>query len=105
MNHSPPLTKLEKELLLSKRSYIEYSAREWQEYVRSLYKVPEVKKKAGDVSFRINEKGTFIFTIRNRDPKYILPAELDSLAKEHSLSSVDVWREAGKKKHFTIKRD
>lgn len=93
------------QVLISPKHFTEYSAEEYREYVRSLYIEPERKKAARDFSFRINDKGTFVFTVRNRKPKYLTPEELDLIAEENNLSKREVWLRAAEKKNFTIKRD
>ena len=51
------------------------------------------------VSFRINEKGTPIFTVRKRkNPKYILEEELVKLAEQHgqTIKQMREWTELKK---------
>lgn len=92
------------QVLISPKHITEYSPEEWHEYVVSLYREPERKKAARDFSFRINDKGTFVFVVRNREPKYLTPEEIDLLAEENNIPKREMWLKAAAKKNFVIKR-
>jgi len=86
--------------LISPKPFSEYEAKEYRDYVRSLYREPKNKegKVIHDVSFRINDKGTYIVTIRNRKPKWISKEEINILAKGAGVPQNKVWQRVREKK-------
>lgn len=50
------------------------------------------------VSFRVNDKGTPIITIRDRKPKWLAPYEIDSMADFYGVSKQEMWKIVASKK-------
>ncbi len=86
--------------LLSPKPFAEYSPQEYLLYVKGMYREPRNKegKIVRDVSFRINDKGTHIITVRNRKPKWISKAEIRILAEEAGVPQNIMWQTVRRKK-------
>ena len=86
--------------LLSPKPFAEYSGEEYLSYIKSMYREPVNKegKVVRDVSFRINDKGTHIITVRNRKPKWIAKEEINILATEAGIPQNVMWQTVGRKK-------
>lgn len=95
--------------LISPQSIWSYTPDDYRAYVRGLRDTyqgeQEAKKQARaakakkaptspipGITFRYNNKGTPIITIRGRKPKFIAPREIDSLAKFHGVRQNTMWQ-------------
>ena len=91
--------------MLAPKPLMEFSAAEWQAYVKSLHRAPEAAKVARAWSFRHNDKGTPILTIRGtKDPKFLFDDELPDLMLEMKTSRNDMLNFLFKKKVEVRKR-
>lgn len=72
-----------KQPLISSKPLVDFLPAEYQQFVKDM-KIIKVKEEPVWCSFRVNNKGTPILTIR-RKPKWILKSEIESLAKEHKF--------------------
>ncbi len=71
-----------------------------------LYIDPRADKPAPKfVSFRVNDKGTPIFTVRKRKPKLILIDEIENLAKQGEHSKEKLLEYAALKKIKVLGRN
>lgn len=92
----------------------EQGPQEYYDMIGSLYQCPKEavarkreksgKKKASDLGFRVNDRGTLIITVRNRKPKWASADEVREMAKEHRISERELFILFGKK-GIEIKHD
>lgn len=81
--------------LISNKSIWKFNPANYWNYITSLYEEPSLKKKkekepAKDWSFRRNDRGTPVLTIRNRKPKYLTKEEVILLKGESGMSSQEL---------------
>ncbi len=83
--------------LLSPKAFAEYSAEEYQAYVRSLYVEPERPAPLAEYAVRLNAKGNPVLTVR-RKPKWLTSAEVASAATDINWPLQKLWLHIRRKK-------
>lgn len=95
--------------LIAPQSIWNYDPVAYREYIvelKNTYRAEQEQKKAlkaqkarkapsspvPGITFRYNDLGTPIITIRGRKPKYIAPQEIEALAKHYGIKQNVMWQ-------------
>ena len=78
--------------LISPKHITEFTPSEYHEYIKNLWIDPNKDKPAPKyVSFRRNDKGTPIVTVRSRKPKYVTTEEFLELCFESEMKQSEMF--------------